>query len=115
MPGWRRAAASSFWSRVASPPGPPRGAWRRSAAAGSADLGGCAIIASEGRQFPVEVRYEPRPERLSWPAATAAAVARLHERTEGDLLVFLPGLREIRQTARHLESLAAERDLAVLP
>jgi ATP-dependent helicase HrpB len=81
----------------------------------SAYLGGCPIIASEGRLFPVEVQYERRPERLSWPAATAAAVARLHERTDGDLLVFLPGLHEIRQTARHLESLAAERDVAVLP
>ncbi len=29
--------------------------------------------------------------------------------------MFLPGLQEIRQTARHLEAAAAERDLAVLP
>jgi ATP-dependent helicase HrpB len=78
-------------------------------------LGGCPIIASEGRLFPVDVRYEPRPERLSWPSATAAAVARLLDDTDGDLLVFLPGLHEIRQTARQLEPLAAERSLAVLP
>jgi ATP-dependent helicase HrpB len=37
------------------------------------------------------------------------------DRTPGDLLVFLPGLQEIRQTARHLEDVAGERDLAVLP
>jgi ATP-dependent helicase HrpB len=46
---------------------------------------------------------------------TGQAAARLLDRTAGDLLVFLPGLHEIRQTARHLEALASERDLAVLP
>src|SRR5262249_59472785 len=36
-------------------------------------------------------------------------------RTPGDLLVFLPGLHEIRQAARQLEQIARERNLAVLP
>ena len=44
-----------------------------------------------------------------------SAVERLLNRTDGDLLVFLPGLHEIRQTARQLEPLAQERTLAVLP
>lgn len=78
-------------------------------------LGGCPIIASEGRLHPVEVRHEPRPEQHPWPAAVAQAVERLLDQTEGDLLVFLPGLQEIRQTARQLDPLAQERDLAVLP
>ncbi len=78
-------------------------------------LGGCPIIASEGRLHPVEVLYEPRPEQRPWPVATARAVERLLDRTDGDLLVFLPGLYEIRQTARQLDPLAHERDLAVLP
>ena len=37
------------------------------------------------------------------------------DRTPGDVLVFLPGVGEIRQTARRLEPLAAARNLAVLP
>ncbi len=78
-------------------------------------LGGCPIIASEGRLHPVEIAYEPRPERQPWPVAVARAVERTLDRTPGDLLVFLPGLYEIRQTARHLEPLAEEDDLAVLP
>jgi len=81
----------------------------------SAYLGGCPIIASEGRSFPVEIVHEARPERQPWPRAVARAVERTLDRTPGDLLVFLPGLQEIRQAARHLEALAAERDLAVLP
>jgi ATP-dependent helicase HrpB len=78
-------------------------------------LGDCPILASEGRLHPVEIVYEARPERQAWPVAVANAVERTLERTPGDLLVFLPGLQEIRQTARHLEALAAPRDLAVLP
>jgi ATP-dependent helicase HrpB len=78
-------------------------------------LGDCPIVASEGRLHPVEILFEPRPEAKPWPVATAQAVTRLLDRTAGDLLVFLPGLHEIRQTARHLEPIAAERDLAVLP
>jgi ATP-dependent helicase HrpB len=78
-------------------------------------LGGCPIIASEGRLHPVEILHEARPEQQPWPLAVARAVERTLDRTPGDLLVFLPGLHEIRQTARHLESVAGQLDLAVLP
>jgi ATP-dependent helicase HrpB len=81
----------------------------------AAYLGGCPVIASEGRLFPVEMTYDARPTQQPVAAAAAQAVARLLEHTPGDVLVFLPGLQEIRQTARHLEALAQERDLAVLP
>lgn len=77
-------------------------------------LGDCPILHSEGRLFPVEIAYQPRALSDPWPRATAAAVARLLDRTAGDILVFLPGLHEIRQTAHHLEDLARERDLAVM-
>ncbi len=81
----------------------------------SAYLGGCPVIASEGRLFPVEVVCEPRPEGRPLHAAVAGAVRRLLDQTPGDLLVFLPGLAEIRQSAHDLEPLARERDLAVMP
>jgi ATP-dependent helicase HrpB len=78
-------------------------------------LGGCPVVASAGRLFPVEVVYEPRRANQPWAGAVAGAVGQLLARTAGDLLVFLPGLYEIRQAARHLEPLAAAQDLAVLP
>jgi ATP-dependent helicase HrpB len=78
-------------------------------------LGGCPVVVSEGRHYPVEIHYEPRPEHRPWPAAVAQAVERLLDQTGGDLLVFLPGLYEIRQAARQLEPLAREHNLAVLP
>lgn len=78
-------------------------------------LGNCPVIASEGRTFPVEIVYEPRPREQPWPVAIAGAVRSLLDKTSGDLLVFLPGLGEIRQAARQLEPLAEEFGLAVLP
>jgi ATP-dependent helicase HrpB len=81
----------------------------------SAYLGGCPVITGEGRLYPVDVLYEPKPEQRPWHVAVAWAVERLLDRTGGDILAFLAGLHEIRQTARQLEPLAHERDLAVLP
>jgi ATP-dependent helicase HrpB len=81
----------------------------------SAYLGNCPVVASEGRLHPVEIAYEPKPADVHWPAAAAQAVGRMLDRTDGDVLVFLPGLGEIRQTAHHLESIAVARDLAILP
>jgi ATP-dependent helicase HrpB len=81
----------------------------------AAYLGGCPIVVSEGRLYPVEIVHEARSLQQAWPLAVARAVERTLDRTEGDLLVFLPGLYEIRQTARHLEVIAAARSLAVLP
>lgn len=78
-------------------------------------LDGCPIITSEGRLHPVEIRYQPRHEKQPWPAAVASAVAGVLPQTPGDLLVFLPGLQEIRHTAHELAGLAAQHNLLVLP
>jgi ATP-dependent helicase HrpB len=78
-------------------------------------LGGAPVVSSQGRSHPVDVRYLPRRHPTSWPAAVAAAVERLLAATPGDLLVFLPGLQEIRQTASELRALAVEQDLEVVP
>lgn len=81
----------------------------------AAYLDDCPIVTSQGRQYPVEIFYQPRSAALSWPQATSNSVVQLLEQTEGDLLAFLPGMQEIRQTARHLEVIAAQRNLLVLP
>ena len=81
----------------------------------AAYLGGCPIVSSEGRSFPVDIAYEAKPNEQSWPFAAAKAASKLLKRTPGDVLVFLPGMAEIRQTARELEPIAGELDLAVLP
>jgi ATP-dependent helicase HrpB len=60
------------------------------------------VIVSEGRQHPVEVRWAP-PRRDERPAeATAALVLRAVREEAGDVLVFLPGIGEIRRVAELL-------------
>jgi ATP-dependent helicase HrpB len=84
-------------------------------AAVSAYFGGCPVVDSAGRTFPVEIRYRPRRNDTPVSVAVADAVRDALATETGDVLAFLPGLREIRQTADELESLARERGVAVLP
>lgn len=74
-------------------------------------LGGCPAIESEGRLHPVEIRYLEKPDPRPIVDVTAAGVRRAVEATEGDLLVFLPGVGEIRRTEKRLEAYARERGL----
>lgn len=81
----------------------------------SAYLGDCPVVESQGRQFPVNIIHEARPGQQTWSVAAARGVEKLLDQTSGDILVFLPGMREIRQTAGHLEDLAHARGLLVVP
>lgn len=81
----------------------------------SAYLGGCPVVDSAGRSFPVEVKYRPKRSDTGVSLAVADAVREVLSETPGDVLAFLPGLREIRQAADDLERLASERGFEVLP
>jgi ATP-dependent helicase HrpB len=82
------------------------------------------VITSEGRQYPVETHYLPtsevaaagnRPsERLSSLVPKAIRKV-LTEQPDGDVLVFLPGMGEMRRVATQLEGkLASTIDLHIL-
>jgi ATP-dependent helicase HrpA len=85
---------------------------RHFAPAGTEQAGAIAkaapIIEVSGRTYPVEVRYRPLEElteELDLPAAIDAALCELaaaERGLKGDVLVFLPGEREIRETALQL-------------
>ena len=77
-------------------------------------LGDCPIVESRGRLYPVEIRYLEDPRSRNLAERAAEAVEQILDQTPGDVLVFLPGVGEIRQTARRLEPLSAARNLAVL-
>lgn len=69
-------------------------------------MGDCPIITSEGRSYPVEVRWQDKPANSPrFDDAVSALVSRaIAEEPEGDLLVFLPGQGEIRRVQAQLES-----------
>jgi ATP-dependent helicase HrpB len=81
----------------------------------AAFLGGCPILSVEGRRYPVEVRHLARPSRLELAEDIARAVREAWGAARGHLLVFLPGIAEIRQAARTLESFAAAAPALILP
>jgi ATP-dependent helicase HrpA len=64
-------------------------------------FGNAPVVEVEGRTFPVEVRYRPPGERGEGNVAQMIADAMddiTREDPRGDVLVFLPGEREIRDT-----------------
>lgn len=86
-------------------------------------LGNCPIVQAQGRTFPLEMRYAnntagPRelPDRIA--AALQEASAKFPADFSADpdhVLVFLPGMEEIRRTMRRLEPLAQQLNADVLP
>ena len=80
-------------------------------------LGAAPVVRAAGRAFPVETRYAgtgapPLPDALargtvSPEQALARLVLRALGETHGDVLVFLPGAREIRRVAALLQSAGA--------
>lgn len=97
-------------------------------------LGDAPVIESHGRAFPVETRYVGNglpplphdglargalPGQASWQNLTARTVRRALEEEHGDLLVFLPGAREIHSVRALLEGspppIARAQRLEVLP
>ncbi len=70
-------------------------------------MGDCTIITGSGQSYPVETRWRAVSPQIRLDVAVAAVVQDALLETEGDLLVFLPGVAEIRR----VESLLAEARL----
>ena len=84
----------------------------------SADGTPAPVVQVSGRTYPVEVRYEPYGvddnDDRDQVQAIADAVASLQREGPGDILVFLSGEREIRDTADSLRGLHLA-DTEILP
>ncbi len=88
----------------------------------SKHFGDAPIIEVSGRTYPVEVRYRPLadPDRPADEPKDQAqgiidALAELRGEGRGDVLVFLSGEREIRDTADALAEQPGLTDLEILP
>jgi ATP-dependent helicase HrpA len=84
------------------------------------------VVEVSGRTYPVEVRYRPLVDELEdddegepivrdQTEAIVDAVKELGAEGSGDVLVFLPGEREIRDTADALSTALGERGPEIVP
>jgi ATP-dependent helicase HrpB len=93
-------------------------------------LGDAPTIESVGRTFPVDLRWMPMMKGTRVEQATGEAVVRALKEELGDVLVFLPGIGEIRRVEQFLTDRVgsdvdvrllagalslAEQDMALMP
>lgn len=78
-------------------------------------LGDCPVIHTEGRRFPVQVRYQRRGEQRPLVELIAAHVPEALRETTGHVLVFLPGVGEIMRCQEALTPMAERQGHALLP
>jgi ATP-dependent helicase HrpB len=90
-------------------------------------LGGCPVLRSEGKLFPLRIDYTPHSGAALEDQVASALERLIKEGLDGDVLVFLPGAAEIRRAARAIDRFGllitplhgdlspAEQDRAVTP
>jgi ATP-dependent helicase HrpB len=76
-------------------------------------LQGAPVIESMGRTYSVDTRYSSFSREGPVERMVADAVMRALDRDEGDILVFLPGQREIRRVERQLQDRRLPGHIAV--
>ena len=84
----------------------------------SSVLCGSPVLVGRGRVYPVQVEYvsppagldSARPDHIA--RSTSRAIRRILAEEQGDMLVFLPGIGEIKRVLRQLADI---RDLLVYP
>jgi ATP-dependent helicase HrpB len=79
-------------------------------------LGGCPVLVSEGKAFPVEIRHLDLPDDRPIAEQAGDAVARIVEAGDrGDILVFMPGMSEINATLAACRAARLAEPLAMIP
>ena len=78
-------------------------------------FGGAPTLSVPGRLFPIEIQYREPPdgEEADLPREISAAIRTLPP--NDDVLVFLPGERDIRETADYLQRSQFHRDDETIP
>jgi ATP-dependent helicase HrpB len=78
-------------------------------------LSAAPVIESEGRAFPIDIRYDERPAGVPVEDAMAKAIRSALAEESGSVLAFLPGRREIERTAERLrDRVGADTDIVPL-
>ena len=77
-------------------------------------LDNAPIVVSDGRQYDVHTHWRPVAHRRDIVPAVAAVAAEAASNTDGSVLVFLPGVGEIRRAADHLREHRLPVDITVV-
>ncbi|MFM8433837.1 MAG: helicase-related protein, partial [Planctomycetia bacterium] len=77
--------------------------------------GPCPVVAATGRLHPVEIRYGRHGERRDLEDLVATAVGEAVRKTDGHVLVFLPGVGEIMRAEQAVTALAEREGCVLLP
>jgi ATP-dependent helicase HrpB len=73
------------------------------------------VVACEGRMFPVETRYLDRPLSGPLDVAVVQSIRRSLAQDHGSLLVFLPGMADIRRVEQKLLALNVGPNILIAP
>lgn len=57
----------------------------------------CPVVKSEGRQYPVDIKYSGDTDMTLLPELTARVITQAVKENDGDVLAFFPGQGEIRK------------------
>ncbi|MEK7780056.1 MAG: ATP-dependent helicase HrpB [Verrucomicrobiota bacterium] len=79
----------------------------------------CSVLRSQGRTFPVDIKYLPHHLGANppppWELAADAFSEFVNSGGEGDVLIFMPGGFEISQTINAIRNVSESRGFLVLP
>lgn len=76
-------------------------------------LGSPPVIESQGRTYPIDIRYQERPSGERIEDAMARAITDAHRMESGSILAFLPGQAEISRTLERLQGRFSAETLIV--
>ena len=78
-------------------------------------LGRAPLVTCEGRMFPVETRYRDQPVTERLDLAVAQVIRQSLAKDDGSLLVFLPGMADIRRLERMLTEARLGSSVLIAP
>lgn len=78
-------------------------------------LGGAPVITIDAPLFPVELEYLPSTPARPLENLVRDAVSQTLSNTKGDILVFLPGMGEIRRSGEAIRAVAEKHDCLIAP
>ncbi|HET7058804.1 MAG TPA: ATP-dependent helicase HrpB [Nitrospiraceae bacterium] len=78
-------------------------------------LGDAPVVSCQGRLFPVDTQYLDRPLSMPLDLTVAQMIQKVLTLESGSLLVFLPGMAEIRRVERRLLESGLRSDVLLAP